>query len=250
MFVLSLFKRILPKGRFVAAVILAAFLAGCQSELYSNLDERQINEMASVLETNGVSVSRERAKDGTYTLFIERGEFARAVGILNQHGLPRESFDGLGKVFSSEKLVSTAFEEKARFIHALNQELADSLTRIAGVTSARVHITLPEKAPLEEEASPSRAAVFVYHSRDTNLNAQIPMIKNLIVSSVESLNYEDVTVALFPAEATDIPSSVSSQLQSLPTLPIAVLIAVVFLFIAYNKTKTRARPTVRGQRLE
>ncbi len=242
MYVLSPLKRILPTGRFVAAILLAAFLAGCQSELYSKLDERQINEMTSVLESNGISVTRERDKDGTYTIFIERGEFARAVGILSQHGLPRESFNGLGDIFSSEKLVSTAFEEKARFIHALNQELADSLTRIAGVTSARVHITLPEKAPLEEESKPSRAAVFVYHSPDINLNPQIPVIKNLIVSSVESLNYEDVTVALFPADSPQMTQSVTSQLKQLPTLPIAILIAAIFLFFAFKKTSSRTRP--------
>ena len=248
MYVLSPLSRILPIGRFVAAILLAAFLAGCQSELYSNLDERQINEMTSVLETNGVSVTRERDKDGTYTLFIERGEFARAIGILSQHGLPRESFEGIGKIFDSEKLVSTAFEEKARFIHALNQELADSLTRIAGVTSARVHITLPEKAPLEEETKPSRAAVFVYHSPDINLNPQIPVIKNLIVSSVESLNYEDVTVALFPSDSPQMTTSVTSQLKSIPTLPIAILFALVFLFFAFKKSGSRAR--TRGGRVD
>ncbi|EFO28571.1 type III secretion apparatus lipoprotein, YscJ/HrcJ family [Roseibium sp. TrichSKD4] len=250
MYVLSSIKRFLPNGRFVAAILVAAFLAGCQSELYSKLDERDVNEMAFVLESNGISVSRERDSEGTYTLFIERGDTARAYGILAQNGLPRQKFDGLGEVFSSDKLVSTAFEEKARFIHAVTEELSKSISRIAGVTSAEVHITLPEKAPLEEETAPSRAAVFIYHSQGTDLNAQIPVIKNLVASSVERLSYEDVSVGLFPANSPMVPSSVTSQLQSLPTLPIAALIAVILLFFAYNKTKSRPKTQSRGQRMD
>ncbi len=172
-------------------------VAGCQSELYSDLGEREANEMIAVLSASGIDASRTGDGKGKFGITVSRSDFSSAIGTLSEKGLPRENFGSLGNVFSSEKLVSTPFEERARFMHALNQELSDSITRIDGVVSARVHLMVPESSPFEKKRTPPRASVFIYQEKGVELRSQMPVIKNLIVNSLENLEYSNVEVALF-----------------------------------------------------
>lgn len=189
-----------PLARFAAIVMLAGGLAACKSELYSSLPERDANEMVSVLAQSGITASREAMKGGNFSVSVERDDTTRALAALNQRGLPRQQFETLGTVFDAKKMVSTPFEEKARFMYAINQELANSLTQISGVVSARVHVMMPEAAPLERNKQAPRASVFIYHLPEASLAPYLPIIKNLVVNSVNGLNYEDVTVAFFPSK--------------------------------------------------
>lgn len=190
---LPLFKRVM------AVVVLAGGLAACKSEIYSSVPEREANEMVSVLAQSGITATRERNKSGNFSISVSKDDTASALATLSQRGLPRLQFDTLGNIFDAKKMVSTPFEERARFMHAINQELANSLTQIAGVTSARVHVMLPESSPLDRSKQVPRASVFVYHLPDAPVLQYVPVIKNLIVNSVNGLNYEDVAVAMFPS---------------------------------------------------
>lgn len=198
---------------FATALMLcgALFLAGCQSELYSNLQEREVNEMISVLSSNGIEASRTSDGKGKFGITVDRSDFSTAIAKLSEKGLPREDFGSLGKVFNSEKLVSTPFEERARFMHALNQELSDSITRINGVVSARVHLMVPEASPFDKQRTPPRASVFIYQEAGTDLRSAVPTIKNLITNSLENLEYANVEVALFADN-----SAASQSANSLP----------------------------------
>jgi len=155
--------------------------------------------MVSVLAQSGISASREKAKGGTFTVSVDQDKVGTAIAVLNQKGLPRQQFDSLGTIFDAKKMVSTPFEERARFMHAINQELANSLTRISGIVSARVHIMLPESSPLDRTRQQPRASVFVYHQPGVGVTQHVPLIKNLIVNSVNGMAYEDVAVGIFPA---------------------------------------------------
>lgn len=204
------------KKRANLGIVLAAtlFLAGCQTELYSSLPEREANEMISVLAVNGIEASRSTDGKGAFTISVDRGDFSLAIAKLSEKGLPREQFGSLGKIFNSEKLVSTPFEERARFMHALNEELSNSISRINGVVSARVHLMVPEDSPFEDNKTPPRASVFIYQEAGKDLRSQIPTIKNLIVNSLDNLEYSFVEVALFEdntsATATTSRRSVAS----------------------------------------
>ena len=47
---------------------------------------------------------------------------------------------------------------------------------------------------------PASAAVFIKHRPDRDLSSQVTQIKALVVNSIEGLSYDNVTVALFPAD--------------------------------------------------
>jgi len=133
------------------------------------------------------------------------------VRTLNAQGYPRESFDTMGKVFKREGFVSSPLEERARLMHAMSQEIANTIANIDGVVTARVHLVMPERNPLVDKPQPAAASVFIKHRPDKNLSAQTSQIKALVVNSIEGLAYDNVTVALFPADGlTREPAPASS----------------------------------------
>lgn len=227
--------------RFFLVAAFAGALAGCKTELYSSLPERDANEMVSVLNQAGIEASRERAKGGTFTVSVGSDKTAAAVAALNQRGLPRQSFESLGTIFDAKKMVSTPFEERARFMHAINQELSNSLTRIAGVVSARVHVMLPDASPLDRNRQTPRASVFVYFQQGASINQHVPVIKSLIMNSVNGMAYEDVAVALFPSNASPVAGSASFMgLPSANHLVLIVLGAVLLGMFLFRRVIGRA----------
>ena len=106
----------------------------------------------------------------------------------------------MGKVFKREGFVSSPLEERARLMHAMSQEISNTIASIDGVITARVHLVVPEHNPLVDKPQPSAAAVFIKHRADKNLASQVTQIKALVVNSIEGLTYDNVTVALFPAD--------------------------------------------------
>ncbi len=191
--------------RFSAALNLAAvllipalLLAGCQTDLYTKLSEREANEIVALLASKGIPANRTTAKDGTSTVHVEESSFADAVALLNSAGLPHPKFATMGDVFADTKLVSSPVEERARFIYALSQELSRTLSEIDGVITARVHLVLPKNDPLREDAKPSSASVFIKHVRNASVTALLPQIKTFVTNSIEGLTYEKVSVVFVP----------------------------------------------------
>jgi type III secretion protein J len=177
-----------------------ALLAGCNDqELYGQLSERQANEMVAVLRSAGIEAEKE-GQAGVFSIQTARADFPNAVRALNAQGYPRAEFDSMGSVFKREGFVSSPLEERARLVHAMSQEIANTLTSIDGVVQARVHLVMPERHPLADKAVPAAASVFIKHRPDKDMTAQVAQIKALVVNSIEGLPYDNVTVALFPAE--------------------------------------------------
>jgi type III secretion protein J len=191
----------LRRLRVAAPVALLVLLAGCSSqELYSQLSERQANEMVAVLRSAGIEAEK-RSQDGRFWVLTSPRDFAQAVRTLNAQGYPRETYDTMGKVFKREGFVSSPLEERARLLHAMSQEISNTLVNIDGVVTARVHLVVPERNPLVDKPQPAAASVFIKHRPEKNLSAQVAQIKALVVNSIEGLAYDNVTVALFPAES-------------------------------------------------
>lgn len=185
--------------RLAGCGLLLALAACSEQELYSRLSERQANEMVAVLRASGIEATKV-ARDDRFAILTSPGDFGEAVRTLSAQGLPRENFDSIGEVFKREGFVSSPLEERARLLHAMSQEMSNTLANIDGVVTARVHLVVPESNPLVDKGRPASASVFIKHRPDRDLAAQTPQIKALVVNSIEGLAYENVTVALFPAE--------------------------------------------------
>ncbi|MEM7526940.1 MAG: type III secretion inner membrane ring lipoprotein SctJ [Pseudomonadota bacterium] len=183
-------------GTGLALVLL---VAACKQDVYSGLDEHQVNEMVAVLASHGIEARRDRDKDGTFVLQVSDAEVAPAITLLREAGLPRVTFETLGEVFSAGGVFGTPFEQHARYVHAMNQELSATITAIDGIRFAKVLVTAPQKGRFDQEAPPATASVAIHYERGRDVRSQLSSIKMLVAHALPNLDYDDVAVAIFEA---------------------------------------------------
>jgi type III secretion protein J len=68
------------------------------------------------------------------------------------------------------------------------------------VIAARVHPVIPANDPLATHIRPASASVFIKYRPDANLQAMAPAIKNLVMRSIEGLEYENIALTFVAAE--------------------------------------------------
>ncbi len=191
-------RRLFPL-ELVALLLLAAFLGGCQAELFANLSEREANEILATLEENGISAKKQSAKD-VVTISVAEKQFAAAIRLLEKAGLPRENFDTFPKVMGEDGLLTSPSKEHARLVYIRAQELSSTISEIDGVLSARVHLSVPKKENPFDEIAPPSASVFIRHLPSASVETIIPQIKRLVANAVAGLSYDNIALVLLPEE--------------------------------------------------
>jgi type III secretion protein J len=220
--------RVARRGSCLKALALvgALALAGCQQDVYSSLSEIEANQMLAILTANGISVDKvsKGAKEG-FTIAVERRDMLRAIALLRDAGYPKSTHVPISKTFEKTGIMSSPFEERVRYINALGEEVAQTLSQIDGVISARVHIVLPDAPSLGQPVKPSSAAVFIKHQPGVDLDFFQPQIRRLVSSAIEGLEYSAVTVVLVDAAPTKVNAGAQGELprmvEVLPGLNIA-----------------------------
>ena len=184
--------------RFLFLALFTLMLSGCNEQsLYSGLSEQEANEIVALLQRANLSATKLTGKENTFSVTTVENNFASAVQLLQANGLPRTQFDTLGDVFKDQSFVSSGTAQRARYIHALSQEISHTISSIDGVLLSRVHLSVPETDPLADEPAVSSASVFVKHRANVDLSPHVGQIKALVVNGLENLPYDNVTVALF-----------------------------------------------------
>jgi type III secretion apparatus lipoprotein, YscJ/HrcJ family len=184
-------------------VLLLISLTACKVELYTDLEEREANEMLALLLKNSIDATKVSVKDTLVSLMVDKDRVADAVDLLRANGYPRQAFDSMGQIFQKEGLVSSPTEERVRYIYALSQEISKTLMQIDGVLEARVHLVLPDNDPTAKTATPSSAAVLIKYNEDQLLREMVPQIKLLVTNSIEGLEYDNVSLIMFPSQEFD-----------------------------------------------
>ena len=185
--------------RLWLVVVAATLLAGCDKEstLHSGLEERQANLVMAALLDAGISCHKVPGEEGTWNVMVVESKFADAVNLLEKAGLPRMAHQGIGEVFKKTGMISSPSEERIRFMDALAQDLAKTISGIDGVVDARVHVVLPENDPFARNALPSSAAVAIRSRWDADVTDIVPSVKGLVKNAIEGLQYEKIMVTVF-----------------------------------------------------
>lgn len=187
-----------------ALIFVCAWLAACggRVELLSAVPEADANEVIAALINAGITAEKTAGKEGLVGVRVEQAKVAQAIDTLRIAGLPRESHAGMGQVFKKDGLISSPLEERARYLHALSQDLSATLSRIDGVLFARVHLVLPERGAANASDMPSSAAVFIKHTPDSDIEFMQPQVRRMVANSISGLATERVTVVFVPATAS------------------------------------------------
>ena len=177
----------------------ATLLVGCDKEttLHSGLEENQANLVMAALIDAGISCRKAPGEEGTWNVMVSEQKFADAVNLLEQKGLPRRAHMGVGEVFKKTGMISSPSEERIRFMDALAQDLARTISMIDGVVDARVHVVIPENDPFARNTLPSSAAVAIRSRWDADVSDIVPSVKGLVKNAIEGLQYEKIMVTIF-----------------------------------------------------
>ncbi len=223
----------LRRAGFLALLTALLLLAGCRQDLYGKLTESDANEMLSALLDAHLDAEKASPDGKSWNVSVDKTEIAQGLTVLRIRGLPAPRHASLGEMFKKEGLISTPTEERVRFIFGTQQALESTLENIDGVVVAKVNLVLPNNDPLADHVKPSSASVFIKHLPTAAVTNLSPLVKNLVIRSVEGLTYDNVNVMMVevasPRRAATAPGPRAPETTAASLLP--VLIGLVTLAV-------------------
>ncbi len=159
--------------------------------LYANLAPEDASRIAD--ELSSAQVPYQLAQAGSaIQVPVERVYDMRLE--LASKGLPSSGPVGL-EVFEDEGLGMTPFQQRIRLRRALEGELSRTISRLAPIAWARVHVNLPDRSVFRRDQKEASAAVVVNLKAGRTLDAgEAAGIAQLVAGSVEGLEPRQVTI--------------------------------------------------------
>jgi flagellar M-ring protein FliF len=137
-----------------------------------------------------------RIDSGTGELKVPDERYHEARIFLASRGLPQEgTTGGISNLNDEAAMTSSQFMEQVRYVAAMEQELARSISQITTIRSARVHLASPKQSVFVRNRTPAKASVVVspYPGRQVS-STQVQAITHMVSSSIPYLATEDVVV--------------------------------------------------------
>jgi type III secretion protein J len=212
----------------VVVVTVAGVVAGCAARVQTGLDERQANEIQTVLVERGFR-ARKVVEDGrppTWAVEVDSSDAADAVRVLAELGLPRARSAGVRELLRPG-LLPDPVEQHALLLEAQSGELARTLEAVDGVVSARVHLVRPQPTRSGAPGAPTKAAIYLRArpAAAAHLEAMRDEIRALVAGSVEGL--EPAAVTLVVSEVvSSVPPRARARVRS-SWIPILLGLGVV-----------------------
>lgn len=162
------------------------------SPLYSNLSAADASAITQELDSAGVPY---QLADGGDTIMVPQDSVPQARLDVASKGLPSSSKAGTDP-FKSSGIASSDFEQQTNVRMALESDLAGTIEHIDGISTAVVHLAIPEKQAFSDTQDPTTASVLVQTDPGASLSAgQVQTIVQLVSSSVDGLDPKNVSVA-------------------------------------------------------
>ncbi len=181
----------------VAAILLATaagawwLLKESDVILFNRLDQAQLNSISADLdrahiryridrEQQAIAVSMQDEARARMTIMSSGNAFREAVGF---------------ELFNNSDFGMTDFAQKINYQRAIEGELSRTISALAEIKYARVHLVLPEHGLFQAEKQSARAAITIFPEQGVVLDsAQVRGIQRLTAAAVPELQEKDVTV--------------------------------------------------------
>jgi flagellar M-ring protein FliF len=160
--------------------------------LYGELSPSASAEIISSLEASGV---RYTVNGPAGIVSVPTNKVSQLRLQLAAEGLPKSDGAGFDMLYEEPRMGVSSFMEKARYDHALEEELAKSVTSLDSVRSAVVHLALPKQSAFVRKKNNPAASVLVnlYAGRKLT-ERQLAGVVHMIAYSVPGLEAEQVSV--------------------------------------------------------
>lgn len=162
------------------------------SLLYGNLGDHDAADVADALQRANIPF---KLDDRTGGILVPTGKLYDARLKLAGQGLPKGSGMGYEILQQEQGLGTSRFIEVARYHHALEVELERTVSSLANVRAARVHLAIPKPSVFVRANDKPRASVLITLEPGRSLDkGQVQAIVHLVASSVPNLAADDVQV--------------------------------------------------------
>ena len=201
---------------FIGIIVFFTMQKPDMTTLFASLPESEKSAVIQTLKQNGVDVS---LNPSTGEVVVPLDAYHQARMLLAAEGLPASVPDGYQSLGDMPMGTSRSVEA-IKIKQSLEAELARSVNFISGISSARVHLAIPEKTVFARELALPSASVFVKLSNGRSLGRQqVQSIVHLVASSVPNLPAENITVVdqfgeLLSKPSSDVGSTVSNEQMS------------------------------------
>jgi type III secretion protein J len=224
--------------------------AACRERIQHGLDERQANELQTVLVERGLDARKapEAGKKPTWAIEVDEEQASDAVRILAELGLPRPVAETGCDVFGGGGLIRSPVEEQLCRARVLEQGIEKTLQGVEGVLIARVHLMVPPAPRPGQALMPAKASAMLrtVPGQAARVRQSQEQLRALIAGGVEGLSPE--AVSLLVDEATtrvEVSAPRSSPLLRLRVLLVVmggVLtgLAVALVFVAMRLRQSQA----------
>ncbi|WP_352889055.1 flagellar basal-body MS-ring/collar protein FliF [Sinimarinibacterium thermocellulolyticum] len=158
--------------------------------LYSGLTDRDAADVAEALREGGIEF---RFHNGA--VLVPQAQVDQARLRLAARGLPRSGGVGFEMMQQDQGFGTSQFIESARYQHALETELARTISALQPVRAARVHLAIPKPSAFARNGGTPSASVLVdLHAGRTLEQNQVASIVYLVASSVAGMPVSAVAV--------------------------------------------------------
>ncbi|MGI9271255.1 MAG: flagellar basal-body MS-ring/collar protein FliF [Woeseiaceae bacterium] len=182
----------------VAAAVAAGFAIVLWSrtpeftQLYGDLEGLAAADVADALRGTDIEFKLDNT---TGTILVPEARLHDARMQLATQGLPSGINSGMGMLDEQSSFGVSQFMENARYQHAKEAELAQTIASLGAVREARVHLALPKQTTFIRDQKSASASVLLHVTGGGGLDAdKASAIVNLVASSVPNLDAKNVTL--------------------------------------------------------
>ena len=183
--ILLIFVSIFAQGEFFKPTTYRLLLPGL------NEPEKQM-----ALETLNEGGYEAKVDKKTGHLMVVEKSYHEARMFLASKGIPKAPIPtGIETLKEQSSMTTSQFMEQVNYVSALEQDLGRSISAMATVNSARVHLALPKQSVFVRDRTPPKASVVVSPIPNRIVTAtQVDAIVHLIASSVPYLDPTHVSI--------------------------------------------------------
>ncbi len=193
-------QKIVIVGTLIAVVAFIAFLVVYNSKTTTTADGYKVLFEKVSTQDSALIIQQLQQDQIPYRISNEETILVPEESVYEQRiklaslGLPKSSTVGF-ELFDQQEFGATDFDQKIKFLRALEGELSRTIASLNPIEEAKVHLALPKESVFVTQAAPPTASVVITLLQNMILTPkQIMGIKNLVAASVTNLNPEDVKI--------------------------------------------------------
>ena len=183
-------------GIAISVAIGIVLYMSIQEPTYRPLDY-QVNpqNLAAIVDTLEKANVKYKINDRDSILYVAADDFQRAKLKLSSAGVAKDDSFNYSFLNDQSNFGSSQFVENARYLRALESDLARTINAIEGLSNARVHIAVPQSNVFADDNTKTTASVMVNIAPGFSSDKEkIRAIIQIVAGSVPGLDPKDVAI--------------------------------------------------------